>query len=79
MNLLLVGKPNVGKSSIYNILTGTNSNIIHKIGGTTRDWHEKKIKNIPDIFIFDTPGILFKKNSTNFFQINSIFKSLFGI
>ena len=76
MNLLLIGKPNVGKSSIYNILTGTNSNIIHKTGGTTRDWHEKKIKKIPDIFIFDTPGILFKKNSTNFFQTTSIFKSL---
>ena len=39
MNLLLVGKPNVGKSSIYNVLTGENSNIIHKIEGTTRDWH----------------------------------------
>ena len=76
MNLLLVGKPNVGKSSIYNVLTGANSNIIHKIGGTTRDWHEKKINTIPDFFIYDTPGILFKKNSTNLFQTTSIFKTL---
>ena len=37
MNYLLVGKPNVGKSSIYNILGESNKNIIHKEIGTTRD------------------------------------------
>ena len=43
MNYLLIGRPNVGKSSIYNLLTG-NNNIIHKLKGTTRDWHKDKIK-----------------------------------
>ena len=76
MNLLLVGKSNVGKSSIYNILTGTNSSIVHKNEGTTRDWHEKQINKIPEIFIFDSPGILFIKNSINLFQTTLIFKSL---
>ena len=60
MNYLLIGRPNVGKSSIYNLLTG-NNNIIHKLKGTTRDWHKDKIKNSTNIFIYDTPGILIKK------------------
>ena len=45
MNFLLIGKTNVGKSSIFNILTGKNLNITHKDHGTTRDWHKGLIKN----------------------------------
>ena len=62
MNYLLIVKPNVGKSSIYNILTGFNSNIIHKEIGTTRDWHSQNIKGSL-IKLYDTPGILI--NDTN--------------
>mgnify|MGYP006086525597 CR=1 FL=1 len=57
MNFLLIGNPNVGKSSIYNKLTGINSNIIHSEAGTTRDWHKDLIKDSNN-FIFDTPGNL---------------------
>ena len=78
MNILLIGKTNVGKSSIYNVLTGRHSNIIHKESGTTRDWHRDQIKKIPEIFIYDTPGILFKKNSKNYFSKTLVFKKLLG-
>ena len=44
MNYLLIGKPNVGKTSIYNILTGFDSNITHAKVGTTRDWHFEKLR-----------------------------------
>ena len=69
MNFLLIGNPNVGKSSIYNKLTGINSNIIHSEAGTTRDWHKDLIQN-SDNFIFDTPGniiddMLLKKTRNN--------------
>ena len=30
MNFLLIGRPNAGKSSLYNILTSGKNNIIHK-------------------------------------------------
>ena len=43
MKYLLIGQPNAGKSSIFNKFT-TSENIIHKVEGTTRDWHASKIK-----------------------------------
>ena len=69
MNYLLIGKPNVGKSSIFNIITGSYYNIVHPESGTTRDWHKKLIKDTSS-YIYDTPGILIndknKKNVINF-------------
>jgi Predicted GTPase len=37
MNYILIGKPNAGKSSIFNFLTSSKRNIIHIQDGTTRD------------------------------------------
>ena len=76
MNFLLLGKPNVGKSSIYNILTGKKTNIIHNIEGTTRDWHNSNIINLLNCQVYDTPGILLKNNFINEFQNSSIFRKL---
>jgi len=72
MNYILIGKPNVGKSSLFNFLTSSKRNIIHIEDGTTRDWHKDTIKGT-NSYIFDTPGIIFKgKNLT------LIFKDLFN-
>ncbi len=50
----ILGKPNVGKSSIFNALTGKNISIISEIPGTTRD----SVDYETDEFIFvDTAGI----------------------
>ena len=76
MNFLLIGRTNAGKSSIYNILTGLNSNIIHKDSGTTRDWHEERFKKIPDLVIFDSPGLLLNNKKKKSFQTTLIFKNL---
>jgi len=75
MNYLLLGKPNVGKSSIFNILT-SNENIIHKDKGTTRDWHKKNITGVNGSFIYDSPGIFFKNNFINQFEKSNSFKKL---
>ena len=63
MNYLLIGKSNVGKSSLFNILTNSYNNIVHPEAGTTRDWHRDLIKESTS-FIFDTPGILIGDNNT---------------
>ncbi len=73
MNFLLIGKPNVGKSSIYNILT-IGKNIIHKEEGTTRDWHKSKVENLNNIIIYDTPGIIIKNNKINELEFYELFK-----
>ena len=74
MNYLLIGRPNVGKSSLYNILSGTNKNIIHKVEGTTRDWHKSEIIKNSNNFVYDTPGFLIenKKNKPSNLLLNLI-------
>ncbi|MCK4807982.1 MAG: 50S ribosome-binding GTPase, partial [Candidatus Aegiribacteria sp.] len=58
LSLALVGRPNVGKSSIVNRLCREDRNIVTDVPGTTRDsidtmvsWHDK------DVRIVDTAGL----------------------
>lgn len=73
MNFLLIGKPNAGKSSIYNILTSGKKNIIHKEEGTTRDWHKSNVKNFNNVFIYDTPGIVIRNEKINQVHFSELF------
>ena len=58
INVAIVGKPNVGKSSILNALIGSNRAIVTSIKGTTRDTIEESIThNGFKINFMDTAGI----------------------
>ena len=54
--IAIVGRPNVGKSTLFNILTGSRSAIVADFYGLTRD---RKYGNVKDssLVLIDTGGI----------------------
>lgn len=58
LKIALIGRPNVGKSTLFNRLTGTKHAIVYDMPGVTRDRREAEAR-IADINfdIIDTPGM----------------------
>ena len=54
----IVGKPNVGKSSIVNKLLGKNRVIVSDVAGTTRDAIDTAIKYNGKEYVFIVPVLL---------------------
>ena len=54
--IAIVGRPNVGKSTLFNILTGSKSAIVADFSGLTRDRKYGKIKD-SSLVLIDTGGI----------------------
>lgn len=58
IRVAVIGKPNAGKSSIINRMTGENRLIVSDIAGTTRDAIDTPVENENGKYIFiDTAGI----------------------
>ncbi len=56
--IAIIGKPNVGKSSIINKLLGENRLIVSDIAGTTRDAVDTRVKHNGKEYVFiDTAGL----------------------
>ncbi|MBN1388340.1 MAG: ribosome biogenesis GTPase Der [Bacteroidales bacterium] len=56
--IAVVGRPNVGKSSLLNSLTGENRNIVTPLAGTTRDSVLIRYKKFNhNFFLIDTAGL----------------------
>lgn len=63
LNVVIAGKPNAGKSSLLNALSGRESAIVTEIPGTTRDVLREyiQIDGLP-LHIIDTAGIRFSED-----------------
>ncbi len=75
--IIIVGQPNVGKSSLMNKITNKKTSIVTNIPGTTRDIIKEYfyIKNIP-IQITDTAGIHKTNNKIEILGIKKIWKQI---
>jgi GTP-binding protein len=80
IKVAIIGRPNVGKSSLLNALTGENRSIVSPISGTTRDAIDTVVKRNDKTYrLIDTAGIRKKKNveyGAEFFGINRAFKAI---
>lgn len=58
VNTVIIGRPNVGKSTLMNLLSGTNRSIVTDVAGTTRDVIEDTVR-VGDLtlHIADTAGL----------------------
>ena len=80
IKVAVIGKPNVGKSSLINKILGENRNIVSNIAGTTRDAIDSYFDNEHGKYTFiDTAGIRRKSKVTERIEKYSVLRSLFAI
>jgi len=76
----VIGRPNVGKSSIINTLIGKEQNIVTDIAGTTRDSLNSKYTQFGfDFTLIDTAGLRKKKNVNEDLEFYSVMRSVRAI
>lgn len=80
INVAIIGKPNVGKSSLVNKISGTNRAIVSNIAGTTRDTTDTFIENQFGKFNFiDTAGLRRKSRVNDNIEKFSIIRAKMAV
>lgn len=76
----VVGRPNAGKSSFINALTGEERNIVTDIAGTTRDTNDIRYKSYGFEFVLvDTAGIRKKRKVHEDLEFYSVMRAIRAI
>ncbi len=80
IKVAIIGKPNVGKSSLLNKILGEQRSIVSDIAGTTRDAIDSKFENEFGKYIFiDTAGIRKKSKVNESIEKFSVMRTLLAI
>lgn len=80
IKVALIGKPNVGKSSLVNKILGENRVIVSDIAGTTRDAIDSNFENEYGKYVFiDTAGIRRKSKVDEQIEKYSVMRSLLAV
>ena len=80
IKIAIIGKPNVGKSSLINKLAGEERAIVSDIAGTTRDAIDSVIENKHGKFVFiDTAGIRRKSRVTDNIERYSVLRAYMAV
>jgi GTP-binding protein len=76
----IIGRPNVGKSSLLNILIGKEQNIVTPVPGTTRDSILTRYKKFGyDFYLVDTAGLRKKSKISDNVEFYSVMRSIRAI
>lgn len=80
IKVAVIGKPNVGKSSLVNFIAGEERSIVSDIAGTTRDAIDSEVVRGDDRYIFiDTAGMRRKAKVTENIEHFSVLRALMAI
>lgn len=80
IKVAIIGKPNVGKSSLINKILGENRVIVSDIAGTTRDAIDSEFENEFGKYVFiDTAGIRRKSKVNDNLEKYSVMRSLLAV
>ena len=79
-HIAIVGRPNVGKSSLTNALLGQERNIVTPVAGTTRDSIRTRYNKFGmDFYLVDTAGMRKKGKVTEDLEFYSVMRSIRSI
>lgn len=80
VRVAIIGKPNVGKSSLVNRIAGEERVIVSNVAGTTRDAIDTEIENKAGKFILiDTAGIRKKSKVTERIEHYSVLRAYMAV